>query len=66
MAFDLADEFWLKIYPVVLGSGRRLFAEGTAPASFKLIESSVTALGVIVASYRKDGEVRIGDSGDLQ
>jgi len=57
---DLVDEFWLKIFPVVLGSGKRLFAEGTIPAGFKLIESSTSPSGVIVASYVRAGKVKTG------
>ena len=57
---DLADEFWLKIFPVTLGSGKRLFAEGTIPAAFRLTKNSVTPAGVIVASYERDGEVKTG------
>jgi dihydrofolate reductase len=57
---DLADEFWLKIYPVTLGSGKRLFAEGSMPAAFRLTKSSVTPAGVIVANYERDGEVKTG------
>src|SRR5688572_2076763 len=48
---DLVDEFWLKIFPVTLGGGRRLFAEGTIPAGFSLIESSASPSGVILAKY---------------
>ena len=57
---DLVDEFWLKIFPVNLGSGRRLFAEGTIPASFKLLDSSISPAGVIIASYARAGEVKTG------
>ena len=57
---DLVDEFWLKIYPVTLGSGKRLFAEGTIPAAFRLTKSSVTPSGVIVADYERAGEVTTG------
>jgi dihydrofolate reductase len=57
---DLVDEFWLKIFPVTLGSGKRLFAKGTVPASFKLLESSMSPSGVIVASYARAGEVKTG------
>lgn len=57
---DLVDEFWLKIFPVVLGNGKRLFAEGTIPAGFKLLESSISPAGVIVASYTLAGEVKTG------
>ncbi len=57
---DLVDELWLKIFPVTLGNGKRLFAEGTIPAAFKLVESSVTPSGVIIASYARAGEVKTG------
>lgn len=57
---DLVDEFRLKIYPVVLGKGKRLFAEGTIPAGFKLLDSKVSAKGVIVATYERAGEVKTG------
>jgi dihydrofolate reductase len=57
---DLADEFWLKIYPLMLGSGKRLFAEGSITAAFRLTKSSVTRAGVIVANYERDGEVKTG------
>jgi dihydrofolate reductase len=57
---DLVDELWLKIFPITLGKGKRLFGEGTVPAGFKLQESGVSPQGVIVASYRRAGEVRTG------
>ncbi|MEZ4860159.1 MAG: dihydrofolate reductase family protein [Caldilineaceae bacterium] len=55
---DLVDVFWLMIYPVTLGSGKRLFAEGTIPAAFKVTESVVTANGVIVVNYERAGELK--------
>ncbi len=60
LANDLVDELWLKIFPVTLGKGKRLFGEGTIPAAFKLSESTVSPGGVILASYQRDGEVRVG------
>ncbi|HJQ08168.1 MAG TPA: dihydrofolate reductase family protein [Candidatus Saccharimonadales bacterium] len=60
LAQDLADELWLKIFPVTLGKGKRLFGEGTIPAAFKLIESKVSPSGVIIASYKRDGDVKLG------
>ncbi|GIU98600.1 MAG: dihydrofolate reductase [Actinomycetota bacterium] len=60
LANDLVDELWLKIFPVVLGSGKRLFGEGTVPAAFRLKEWSVTPSGVIIASYERGGEVELG------
>ena len=59
---DLVDEFWLKIFPVTLGKGKRLFAEGAIPAGFKLLESEITPNGVIVAKYGRDGDVKIGNA----
>jgi dihydrofolate reductase len=60
LATDLVDELWLKIFPVTLGRGKRLFGEGTSPAAFKLIESTTTPSGVIVASYKRNGDVKLG------
>jgi dihydrofolate reductase len=57
---DLVDELWLKIFPITLGKGKRLFAEGTVPAAFELISSTVTPKGVIVASYKRSGDVQTG------
>jgi dihydrofolate reductase len=57
---DLIDEFWLKIFPVTLGQGKRLFGASTLPASFTLIDSKTTPSGVIVASFKRAGEVKIG------
>lgn len=60
LANDLVDELWLKIFPVTLGKGKRLFDEGTIPAAFKLTESKTSPNGVIVANYERDGEVKTG------
>ena len=60
LANDLVDELWLKIFPVALGKGKRLFGEGTIPAAFKLTESKIAPSGVIIASYKRDGEVNLG------
>ncbi len=60
---DLVDELWLKIFPVTLGTGKRLFAEGTIPAGFKLLESGISPSGVIIANYERSGEVKIGSFG---
>jgi dihydrofolate reductase len=57
---DLVDEFWLKTYPIVLGTGKRLFGEGTIPAAFRLSQSRSTPSGVIVSSYARAGEVKLG------
>jgi dihydrofolate reductase len=57
---DLVDELWLKIFPVTLGTGKRLFDKGTIPAAFTLIDSKVSPSGVIFASYKRAGEVKTG------
>lgn len=57
---DLVDELWLKIFPVTLGKGKRLFAEGTIPAAFELMESKTSPTGVIVATYKRAGEIKTG------
>lgn len=57
---DLVDEFWLKIFPVTLGAGKRLFGEGTMPVAFSLHEAKTSPAGVIVASYQRAGEVKTG------
>lgn len=61
---DLVDEFWLKIFPVVLGKGKRLFAEGTIPAAFTLVDSKVSPSGIIIANYKRAGDVKTGSFGD--
>ena len=60
MKHDLVDEFWLKIFPITLGSGKRLFAEGTIPAAFKVTESTVSPNGIIVVNYERAGAVKTG------
>jgi dihydrofolate reductase len=60
---DLVDELWLKTFPITIGTGKRLFGEGTTPAAFTLTESLVTANGVIFANYKRAGEVQTGTVG---
>jgi dihydrofolate reductase len=60
---NLVDELWLKIFPVTLGKGKRLFAEGTIPNGFKLLEGRISPSGVIIASYERAGEVKTGSFG---
>jgi len=57
---DLVDELWLNIFPITLGGGKRLFAEGTLPAAFTLREARTSSRGVIVASYERAGAVQTG------
>jgi dihydrofolate reductase len=59
---DLVDALWLKIYPLTLGRGKRLFADGTMPAAFRLTESQVSSKGVIIANYERSGRITIGGS----
>lgn len=54
---DLVDALWLMIYPVTLGAGKRLFAEGTIPATFRVSESNVTPSGIIVVNYERAGTI---------
>jgi dihydrofolate reductase len=61
---DLVDELWLKIFPVTLGNGKRLFGEGTIPAAFELTESKASPGGVIIANYSRAGDVKTGTLGD--
>ena len=56
----LVDEFWLKTFPVSVGNGKRLFAEGTMPAGFTLKESRVSPAGVVASSYARAGEIKLG------
>ncbi|MBX4198624.1 dihydrofolate reductase family protein [Candidatus Parcubacteria bacterium] len=57
---DLVDELRLKIFPVTIGSGKRLFAEGTIPAAFELLNSEALPSGVILANYKRSGEFKTG------
>ena len=57
---DLVDEFWLKIFPVTLGMGKRLFDQGTIPAAYSLVESKTSPSAVIIATFKRAGEVKTG------
>jgi len=60
---DLVDELWLKIHPLTLGEGKKLFDNGTIPAAFTVTESLVTPTGVIIANYKRAGKVKTGTVG---
>ena len=60
---DLVDVFWLMIYPITLGAGKRLFAEGTIPMTFEATESIVTTRGVVVATFERVVPARAGAVG---
>ena len=57
---DLVDELRLRIYPVTIGSGKRLFAEGTIPAAFRLMDSHALPSGIILANYKRAGKLKTG------
>ena len=57
---DLVDEMWLKIFPITLGTGKRLFVDGTIPAAFTLESCSHSPSGVIFANFKRAGEVKTG------
>lgn len=60
---NLVDELHLKIHPLTLGKGKKLFDNGIIPAAFTLIESKVTSTGVIIATYKRAGKVKTGTIG---
>ncbi len=61
---DLVDELWLKTFPLTLGTGKKLFEEGTRPAAFELTYSVITDNGVFFANYKRAGEVTTGTIGE--
>jgi dihydrofolate reductase len=63
LANDLVDAISVYTVPVVLGGGKKLFADGSAPHAYKLISSRTSSNGLMVAHYERDGEVQIGDAG---
>jgi dihydrofolate reductase len=60
---DLVDELRLKIYPLTLGKGKKLFDTGTIPAAFTLTDSAVTPSGMIIANYKRAGKAKTGNVG---
>ena len=60
MKHDLVDEFWLKIFPLTIGKGKRLFGDGTKPASYAVVESKTSPAGVVVSKLRPAGELETG------
>ena len=57
---NLVDRFRLLIFPIVIGSGKRLFSEGTIPSGLKLVDSTVSTTGVVMGTYEPAGEIVIG------
>lgn len=63
MRHDLVDEYRLKVFPLVIGSGKRLFGDGTLPRDLRLVETTTTANGVTMSTYARAGELRQGTYG---
>jgi len=64
LANDLVDELCLMTYPIILGQGKKLFADGAVPRAFNLIESRIGKTGVIIARYQRAGDVETGTVGE--
>lgn len=60
---NLVDELRLKIHPVILGGGKKLFNDSMTPAAFTLVKNVVTTTGVIITYYKRAGEVKTGEVG---
>lgn len=60
---DLVDELKLKIHPLILGKGKKLFADGIIPAAFRLSKTQITSTGVIIAVYKRAGKIKTGTVG---
>jgi dihydrofolate reductase len=61
---NLADQYRLWVFPLVIGSGKRLFAEGTVPAGLKLVDSKTSTTGVVMGTYEPAGEIVTGSFAD--
>lgn len=61
---NLVDELRLMTYPLILGEGKKVFADGAAPAAFTLTDSAVGKSGVIVGWYKRAGDVKTGTVGE--
>ena len=60
---NIVDEYRLWVFPVVIGSGKRLFADGTIPSGLKLVDSKISTTGVVIGTYEPAGEIPIGSFG---
>jgi dihydrofolate reductase len=63
MRHNLVDEYRLWVFPVLIGSGKRLFADGTIPSGLKLVDSKVSTTGVVIGTYEPAGEIVTGSFG---
>lgn len=61
---DLVDELHLKIHPLILGKGKKLFDTGSVPGTYTLTTSQTTSTGVIMATYKREGDVKTGVAGE--
>jgi len=57
---DLVDELHLRVFPVTIGSGQRLFGEGTIPAAFECTEAKKLSSGVVIMNYKRSGQLKVG------
>ena len=60
MRYGLVDQYLLWVFPLVVGSGKRLFADGTVPSALKLADSKVSTTGVVIGTYEPAGEIVTG------
>jgi dihydrofolate reductase len=60
MRHNLVDEYRLWVFPVVIGSGKRLFSDGTIPSALRLVDSTVATTGVVIGTYEPAGEIVTG------
>jgi dihydrofolate reductase len=60
MRHHLVDRYRLWVFPLVVGSGKRLFSDGTVPAGLKLVDSTVSTTGVVIGTYEPAGEIVTG------
>ncbi|MFF2641038.1 dihydrofolate reductase family protein [Streptomyces niveus] len=63
IAHDLVDEFHVLVFPVLVGSGKRLFGRGTVPAGLKLVDTARSGSGVVISTYARAGKVEYGAMG---
>ena len=60
---DLVDVFGLWVFPVVIGTGKRLFGDGTIPGALNVTESTVSTTGVVITTYERAGDIPYGEAG---
>jgi dihydrofolate reductase len=62
LANDLVDAMSIFTVPVVLGGGKKLFADGSVPHSYKLVGSRISSTGIMIAHYERAGDIQVGDT----